>query len=119
VFVNNNHRIVESGVIPSAISDHCIVYCTMKSGVPRAPPKSIEYRSYRTYNKTYFVCDLSAIDWNIVENTGDFNSAVDLWNRLVSDVANIHAPNKKARIKGILTPCNLSLDDLRIELRHA
>ena len=31
VFVNNTHRVVESGVIHSAISDHSFVYCTMKS----------------------------------------------------------------------------------------
>ena len=35
VFVNNTHRVVESGVIHSAISDHSFVYCTMKSGVPK------------------------------------------------------------------------------------
>ena len=32
VFVNSTQRMVESGVIHSAISDHSIVYCTMKSG---------------------------------------------------------------------------------------
>ena len=37
VFVNNSHRIVESGVIHSTISDHSVVFCTMKSGVPKAP----------------------------------------------------------------------------------
>ena len=31
VFVNNTHRVVESGVIHSAISDHSFVYYTMKS----------------------------------------------------------------------------------------
>ena len=50
VFVNNTHRIVESGVIHSAISDHPIVYCTMKSGVPKGQPKTIEYCSYRKYS---------------------------------------------------------------------
>lgn len=45
VLVNNSHQIVESGVIPSAISDHCIVYCTIKSDVHKARPKTIEYRS--------------------------------------------------------------------------
>ena len=35
VFVNNTHRIVDNGVIHSAISNHSIVYCTMKSGVPK------------------------------------------------------------------------------------
>ena len=32
VFVNNSHRIVESGVIHSTISNHSVVFCTMKSG---------------------------------------------------------------------------------------
>ena len=63
IFVNNNHRIVESGTIASTISDHCIVYCTMKSGVPKAPPKTLEfeYRSYPTYDKNNFARDLGAI----------------------------------------------------------
>lgn len=115
VFVNNNHRIVESGVIPSAISDHCIVFCTMKSGVPKAPPKTIEYRSYRTYDKTSFVHDLEAIDWNTVEANNDFNSAVETWDHLFSDVANTHAPIKKARIKGVQTPWMTS--ELRCAMR--
>ena len=49
VFVKKNLRVVESGVIPSAISDHFIVYSTVKSGVPKVPPKTMEYRSYRTF----------------------------------------------------------------------
>ena len=41
VSVNNTHRMVESGVIHSTISDHSIVYYTMRSGVPKAPPKTL------------------------------------------------------------------------------
>ena len=55
VFVKNTHRIVESGVLHSAISDHSFVYCTMKSGVPKHLPKTIEYRSYRKYDKSSFI----------------------------------------------------------------
>ena len=58
VFVNNSHRIVESGVIHSTISDHSVVFCTMKSGVPKAPPRTIEYRSYRNYDKESFIREL-------------------------------------------------------------
>ena len=47
VFVTNTHRIVESGVLHSAISDHSFVYCTMKSAVPKHLPKTTEYRPYR------------------------------------------------------------------------
>ncbi len=53
VFVNISHRVVESGVIPSVISDHCTVCCTVKSGVPKSPPKTIEYRFYRTFENNF------------------------------------------------------------------
>ena len=102
--MNNTHRIVESGVIHSAISDHSIVYCTMKSGVPKAPPKTIEYRSYRKYDKSSFIKDLKETDWNMVHFYSDVNPAVEMWNILFTDVTNKHAPIKKTRIKGAKTP---------------
>ena len=104
VFVNNSHRVVESGVIYSAISDHSIVYCTIKSGVPKAPPKTIEYRSYRTFDKNSFIQDLKSIDWDIIDETQDLDAAVETWNTLFSDVADKHAPIKRSRIKGTKTP---------------
>ena len=43
LFVNNNHRIVDRGVIHCIICDHSLVYCTLKTGVPRAMPRLIEH----------------------------------------------------------------------------
>ena len=91
VFVNNSHRVVESGVIYSAISDHSIVYCTIKSGVSKAPPKTIEYRSYRTFDRNSFIQDLKSIDWDIIDEIQDLDAAVETWNTLFSDVADKHA----------------------------
>ena len=51
IFSNHYHRTVEASVIPCAISDHSLIYCTVKPGVSKGPPRIIEYRSYRTYNK--------------------------------------------------------------------
>ena len=92
VFANNTNRIVGSGVTHTAISDHSIVYCTMKSGVPKAPPKTIEYRSYRKYDKRTFIKDLKETDWNMVDFNGGVDPAVEMWNTLFTDVANRHAP---------------------------
>ena len=102
--MNNTHRIVECGVIHSAISDHSIVYCTKKSGVLKAPPKTIEYRSYRKYDKSSFLKDLKETDWNMVDFYGDVNPAVEMWNTLFTDVANKHAPIKKTHIEGAKAP---------------
>ena len=83
MFVNSNHRVVESGVIPLAIR---------------------EYRSYRTFEKNSFIRYLKAVDWNILDKADDLDSAVEAWNLLFSDVANKHAPIKKIRIKETQTP---------------
>ena len=88
IFVNNTHRIVESGVIHSALSNHSIAYCTLKSGIP----------------KSSFIKDLKETDWNMIDFYGDVNLAVEMWNTLFTDVANKHAPIKKTRIKGVKTP---------------
>ena len=115
VFVNNTHRIVDNGVIHSAISNHSIVYCTMKSGVPKHLPNTIEYRSYCKYDKSSFIKDLKETDWNMVDLNGDVDPAVEMWNTLFTDVANRHAPIKKNRIKGAKTPWMTS--DLKNAMR--
>ena len=115
VFVNNTRCFVESGVIYSAISDHSTAYCTTKSGVPKHLPKTIEYRSYRKYDKSSFIKDLKETDWNMVDLNGDVDSAVEMWNTLFTDVASRRAPIKKTRIKGAKTPWKTS--DLKNAMR--
>jgi endonuclease/exonuclease/phosphatase family metal-dependent hydrolase len=45
ILVNNDHRITDSGVVSVSLSDHYLVYCVLKSGITKAQPKTIEYRS--------------------------------------------------------------------------
>ena len=49
IFPNISHGIVDHGVIPSVISDHFVIYCSIKFGVPKVKARTIEYRSYRGY----------------------------------------------------------------------
>ena len=51
-------KITESDVIDPGLSDHSLVYCVMKSGRYRAPPKTIQFRSYKNYNRDPFVSEL-------------------------------------------------------------
>ena len=93
--MNNTHRIVESGVIHSTISDHSIVYCTVESVVPKAPPNTIEYRSHCKYDKSSFIKDLKETDWNMLDFYGDVDPAVEMWNTLFTDVANTTRANQE------------------------
>ena len=93
IFTNAKHRISDSGVIRLGLSDHFMIFCVFKAGVFKgSSPKTIEYRSYKNYDKAQFTQDLRQVKWTIVENETDINSAVTLWNELFLGIANQHAP---------------------------
>ena len=68
ILVNNNHRISDSGVVPVTLSDHFLVYRVLKSGVTKAQPKTIEYRSYKNFDVNSFMADLNCVPWHVIEN---------------------------------------------------
>lgn len=92
ILANNTHRIAQSDVLQSSISDHSIVFCTTKGGVKKLPPKLLEYRCFKNYNKEAFLRDLSNTPWSIIESANGVDDAVFLWEVLFNSVANDHAP---------------------------
>ena len=104
ILVNNDHRITDSGVVFVPLSDHYLVYCVLKSGITKAQPKTIEYRSYKNFDVNSFVADLNNVPWHIIENEEDINDAVFSWNTLFTEVADLHAPVKRCRVKGAPIP---------------
>ena len=104
ILVNNDHRITDSGVVSVSLSDHYLIYCVLKSGITKAQPKTIEYRSYKNLNTNSFVADLNNVPWHVIENEDDIDNAVLSWNTLFTEVANSHAPVKKRRVKGVSIP---------------
>ena len=47
IFNNIEHNIVPCGIIHATLSDHSLVFCVMKGGVPKLPPKKFENRSFK------------------------------------------------------------------------
>ena len=54
ILVNNDHRITDSAVVPVPLSDHYLVYCILKAGVIKAPPKTIG--QFGKYHNTLCLC---------------------------------------------------------------
>lgn len=104
IFVNNDHRVVQSGLLESSMSDHSSIFCVIKGGVPKLPPREFEYRSFKTYDKDAFVNDLKQVPWHSVDYAEDIDAAVLMWERMFSDVADQHAPVKFCRAKGTKNP---------------
>ena len=82
VFVNNTHRIVESGVIHSA-----------KNLVsPKPHLRQLNTVRIASMIRVLFIKNLKETDWNMVDFNGDVDPAVEMWNTLFTDVANRLAP---------------------------
>ena len=58
---SNQHRIVDSGAVSLSISDHSLIYCVLKAGVPKATSRTIEYRSFKGFDENAFIQNLKNI----------------------------------------------------------
>ena len=68
-------------------------------------PKTIEYCSYKNFNKEYFIEDLDNVPWQVTSNgTEDIDICVNTWNKWFLDVGNTHAPTKTARVRELSVP---------------
>ena len=114
-FVNTSERIVASGTIPIGISDHFGIFVVRKAGVLKPSPRVNESRSYKKQNKEAFVRDLQQVPWNIIKQFDCINDAVDMWQKLFTDVANVHPPLRRMRVKcGVARSIS---DELRDEMK--
>ena len=101
---SNQHRIVDSGVVSLSISDHSLIYCVLKAGVPKATSRTIEYRSFKGFDENAFIQDLKNVPWHIVDDESNVNDAVLTCNKLFTEVADSHAPLKRRLVKGTTAP---------------
>ena len=101
LFGNSTHRIVQSGVLQLNLSDHFLVYCVVKSGIPKSPPKIIDYRSFKTLDQNKFTKDLNQIPWSVLDSFDNIDDAVSARNYLLTEV---HAPIKSRGVKGTPYP---------------
>ena len=76
----------------------------LKAGVPKATPRTIEYRSFKGFDENAFIQDLENVSWHIVDDDSNINDAVLTWNKLFTEVADSHAPLKRRRVKGTTAP---------------
>ena len=69
------------------------------------PPKTLEFRSFKLYNKSSFRQDLINVPWHVVlHNAEDLKGCVQIWNKLFLQVAKNHAPTKTRKVRGTPSP---------------
>ena len=98
VMTTNEKLIASNDVLMSTISDHNLVYISLKLKKPRIKSCYVTTRSYTQYKADNFLRDLSYAPFHIIGLFDDFNDQVDVFNELFLEVLNQHAPVRRVKI---------------------
>ena len=99
VFTNRRDRIFKSKVIQLGFTDHDLTVLSMKTKIPRGPPKIVYKRSYKHFSHENFINDLKFVPFWMVGSVDDPNEALDIFRNLFKEIADIHAPLRKYTVK--------------------
>ena len=104
VMTTNEKLIASNDVLMSTISDHNLVYISLKLKKPRIKPCYVTIRSYTNYSADNFLRDLSYALFHIISLFDDFNDQFDVFNELFLEVLSQHAPVKRVKIRSKPNP---------------
>lgn len=111
IATNRPETISTSAVIPSSISDHDLIACKRKLNHQKFASKTIKCRNYKSYDHNAMNEEFQQVNWYPVLTAPDVNIAVDIFNTIVKDIFDKHAPIIEKRIKG--RPCPWMDDELK------
>lgn len=63
----------------SIIFYHSNIFCVIEGGVKKAPSRIIEFRSYKRYCKDAFINELDEVNWHLINDIPDIDTAVSAW----------------------------------------
>ena len=101
IYTNLDENISRVHVCKIAISDHYAVFGNRKLNncIKTNTHQTITYRSFKNFDETMFINDLHEVPWETIEAFEDINEIVGVWNNMLLEVVNKHAPIKSHRIK--------------------
>ena len=100
IIMTSNVSLVENyGVVLSHISDHYLIYASLKLKMLKPPPTYKCVRSYKHYKPDSFLADLQRIPWYDISIMDDANVMLHHFNERFLHVMETHAPVKTVRIK--------------------
>lgn len=94
----------QCGVLPLGISDHSLVYATLKLKSKRPPPKIVRSRNFKRCDIQDFQKDIERIPFHVLDIFEDKDDVLWGWNLLFNDVCDVHAPYKDVKVRSVCSP---------------
>lgn len=82
IMTSHENSIIDTKVMPSSISDHDLIYTVLKIKRQRPKPVHITTRSFKNYQQSAFLRDISMVPWCIVDCFDDIDDSLYAFNTL-------------------------------------
>ena len=103
-YSNNESKIAETIVVPSAISDHDIIGVDRQMHTQKYQPHKTISRTYSNYQPDVYKIDINSVNWREILSTSDFNCKWNIFKDTIIKIINKHAPQKEKMVRGKPAP---------------
>ena len=87
-----------------AFSYHDLLYLSYKIRPPKVKPTIVMRRSFKNFKNDNFMSDLKLIDWDAVLNADTIDDKVNIFNSILIDLFDKHAPLRPIKLKHLPAP---------------
>ena len=114
IYTNSTENISKVHVSKLTISDHFEIFGNRKlnSNVRKNAYNITTYKSFKNFDESSFKNDVSEVPLAIVTAFDDINEIVEVWNTLILEIVNKHAPIKTLWAKRQYQPERLTTEIL-------
>ena len=88
-----------TGVQSVSLSDHSLVYVTLKENTPKSRPRITVARSFRNFKAEQFLSDLNLVEWYTLKEESNVEEVWGKFKKSFLNVCNKHAPYVSIRKK--------------------
>ncbi len=99
IISNNPKRVTHTDVLPcSSVSDHDAPYACVNIRTERFQPRFKYIRSERHFKKNEYIQDFESLPFNIIYAIDDPDEKLEVFNKLIAECIEHHAPLKRTKI---------------------
>ena len=101
IYINNKQQVSKVKVVESGISDHNAIFCHWSIKLPKQNPRhtTITFRSFKNFNETNCLFDLSLLPFANVCDHSDPDEALSIWYDTIKPIIDKHASIQHKRVK--------------------
>ncbi|XP_073228523.1 uncharacterized protein [Porites lutea] len=105
ILASDTRQVQTATVMESSISDHELIYVTLRLKKARSKPIYITTRSFKHYCPIDFNNDVSLAPWSIVDVFDDVEDKIYAFDSLFTEILDRHAPVKTFKARCKPNPC--------------